>query len=206
MGSDRPVCPLCIKSFPVLGGNLCRSCGRPLISEVNVCTMCRNRAFQFDSHRSLFEYRGGVREMLFQLKFRGRRRAAVIMADLFAEELVRSYDGFPVVPVPSRRGSLLNSDHIGYVCRYLKRRHKVRVFKCLRRSGGVPQKGLGYEERLVNLGKQLVLLRGPEKDSTKVVLIDDIFTTGATADECCRRLKDGGFRVVHVLTFALDLP
>ena len=144
--------------------------------------------------------------MLFQLKFRGRRSAAAVMADLFAEKLKRSYGGLTVVPVPPRRGLPRNSDHIGCVCRYLKRRHSIRVFRCLKRSGGVPQKGLGYEERLVNLEKQFLLIERPENLSSEIVLIDDVFTTGATADECSRRLKDGGFRVVHVLTFALDLP
>ena len=144
--------------------------------------------------------------MLFQLKFRGRRRAAAVMADLFAERLNQGYSRMIVVPVPPRRRQSVRQDHMGLVCRYLRNRHRITTAEWLRRSGGEPQKELDYEERLKNLKNQFELIKRPVEISGDAVLIDDIFTTGATADECSRRLINGGFKIVHVLTFAIDLP
>jgi predicted amidophosphoribosyltransferase len=77
----------------------------------------------------------------------------------------------------------------------------------VRRSGG-PQKGLHYEERLENIRGTIRLRRFGKRLGglpKRIVLLDDIFTSGATADECTRVLRLAGVREVFVLTLAIEL-
>ena len=93
------------------------------------------------------------------------------------------------------------------ISRYIARRHRIRIWRCLNRGGDVPQKALNYEQRVLNIAASGISLKGrsgPLAGASEVVLIDDVFTTGATADECARILLKGGAKKVHVLTFAQD--
>ena len=167
-----------------------------------ICTGCRDRKYNFVSHRSLFEYDGNVRDLLYYYKFRGRRRVSLVIADLFADILEKDYAHLSVVPVPSRRGV----EHIEQICRQLSGRHGISVSRCLVRKPGKPQKTLGYEERLINMRDRIGLKKGSDPPGRQVVVIDDIYTTGATVDECARCLVGAGSATVHALTFAMDLP
>jgi len=134
---------------------------------------------------------------------------SLILADQLASVLHESYPGQLVVPVPPRRRRMRERgwDHMQLISRYIARRHRIRVWRCLSRGGDVPQKALNYEQRLLNIAASGISLKGrfgPLAVASEVVLIDDVFTTGATADECARILFKGGAKKVHVLTFAQD--
>jgi predicted amidophosphoribosyltransferase len=94
------------------------------------------------------------------------------------------------------------------VARALKRDGSREILTPLVRSRGGPQKGLHYRERLENIRGTIRLRRSSGSAGglpERVVLLDDIFTTGATADECSRVLQQGGVREVYVLTLAVEL-
>lgn len=207
-GRVEPVCASCLSALPPLSGRLCRVCGAPLLSEQDTCLPCRERTFSFRSHRALFEYRGIVKDLLYQYKFQRRRRLAPLFSRLLAEGLQRLHPGLPVVPVPSRTGPFLSEGghHLERIVRLLERRHGRTVWRLLRRRGGVPQKGLGAEERRRNIRGAISLVPHPDPSwrAPAIVLLDDVFTTGATADECARVLAGAGFAEVHALTLALD--
>jgi predicted amidophosphoribosyltransferase len=78
------------------------------------------------------------------------------------------------------------------------------IAKILASKGMRSQTGLMRAERLVNVGDMFEFVeesRAISRDS-RVVLIDDVFTTGATARECCKVLRLAGFTDLHVLTLA----
>ena len=200
--SEYPVCGDCIQRFRLIDEPLCRRCGRTLISERDICTGCRGREFSFESHKSLFEYEGSVKDLLMFFKFRNRRRAGRLVADMMARQLQQYHTGQPVVPVPSRKGK----DHIYQICRYLSRGHGIQVHHCLFRKPGPPQKLLDYEERLANMKNRIGMKPGFLVPGSEAVVIDDIYTTGATVNECARCLVESGVEVVRALTFAMDLP
>ena len=91
------------------------------------------------------------------------------------------------------------------VARVLNGGDLTKVLTLLTRRAGAAQKGLHYRERLANIRGTITLRRNAASVPQRVVLIDDIFTSGATADECARVLKQGGAREVHVLTLALEM-
>ncbi len=154
---------------------------------------------------SVFPFRGIAKEALHAYKFGGANR----LARLFAREIADLYrtlalDG-PVVPVPPRRGGRRRRhDAVSRVAREVALNLGVRAVDALVRKGGVAQKDLDYAGRLCNLNGAFSPTRGMTEIDGRCVLIDDVFTTGATADECAGVLLAGGARSVFVLTVALD--
>jgi ComF family protein len=207
----HPICTNCrARLEPLAAGDRCEICSAPLISEVQRCTRCSGLSFTFRRNFSLFEYRGNVRRIISQFKFSNRRSAAPLIAHLMAPALRRVYPGLPVVPVPGSRRSVRRRgwDPMVEVARELRRAGQAEVLPLLRRYGGGAQKGLHYKDRMANI-RGTIRLRNRRRIMARVprtvVLLDDIFTSGATADECARILVQAGAEEVDVLTLAMEL-
>jgi ComF family protein len=201
-----PVCASCRSRLELIAGRRCRTCSRQLISETERCTRCRNRDYAFTCNTSLAAYTGTARRLLYHYKFKARTR----LADLFAEALADA--GLVdrescVVPVPARPRGLLQRaptrfDQTGLIARRLRRRTGCTVHNALRRSAGPPQKRLDYDARSRNVAGRIRPVT-PAQLPDRVVLLDDVFTTGATAHECALVLARCGVRETRVVTVAL---
>jgi competence protein ComFC len=206
----RPFCPVCASCLrvmhPIDAERRCRVCSLPLISEQGICTRCRNRTFAFARNLSLFEYHGDVRELLYQFKFRDRARLGSVLATFFAEALPRA--GTLLVPVPGNPVSVRARgwDPMSVIAGDLARSHGFPFRRLLARRAGAAQKTLSYEDRRSNLAGMLRLASTEAVGTDRVTLLDDVFTTGATASECARVLAAAGVQSVEVLTLAIDVP
>ncbi len=139
-----------------------------------------------------------------------------ILSGFFAEKIAGilnlKYAGIVAVPVPSDRKSFKKRgfDHIGEIADLLERKHGITIKHLLKkRIKTREQKSLEYKERIENLKGSISmnndpahLLTGPEREL--VVLFDDIFTTGATMEECSRVLKRNGVKDIVSVTVAVD--
>ncbi|MBN2351182.1 MAG: ComF family protein [Spirochaetales bacterium] len=201
------VCPDCSAAISPLSGRRCAVCSLPLVSEEDICTRCRVRRFAFDRHVSLFEYRGDVRELLYYYKFKGRERLAIFFAGFLARELEGSAPESVVVPVPSRPRTVRarGCAAVELLARRCAGLAGLAFTACLARGKGVSQKTLDYETRLANLAGRIAPLPAAARlAGENVYLVDDIFTTGATAHECALVLKKAGAASVTVLTVAME--
>ncbi len=209
---SRPFCPVCadcLRSLhPVRATRRCRVCSLPLISEQGLCTRCRRRLYAFERNFSIFEYRNEMRELLYQFKFRNRLRLGPVLADFFAEALKERRARGLLVPVPGNPVSVRARgwDPMVVIAGVLGRNHGFPVGRLLARRPGSAQKTLSYEERRSNLAGKVRLRRPPPAGTARVVLLDDVFTTGATASECAHLLEEAGVQSVEVLTLAIDVP
>lgn len=204
----EPLCAGCRGTLvPIPAVRRCRICSLPLISEQVLCTRCRKRQYAFGRNLSVFEYRGPARELLYQYKFRNRRRLAGTLAGFLAPVLRAQFPGLVLVPVPASTSAVRRRgwDPVAVIARCLRLRHGFRVRRCLARRAGTPQKSLRYEQRLENL-RGTVRLTGRGVPAPRLVLLDDVFTTGATANECAAVLLRSGARQVDVVSLALDVP
>ena len=210
-----PLCRLCHRTIQPLEGRRCERCSQPLTSESTLCLRCREREFWFDGNWSLFAYDGAVRELIYQYKFRNHRRLGRYFALWLARGYQARYAGLPVVPVPFRPSGKRKRgwDPIECILSHLNHTYRIPVQPLLVRANGRQQKCLDFEGRMGNL-KGRVRMRagsiGPPASNPpfhlpgSVVLLDDIFTTGATASECSRVLREAGIAKVSVLTIAID--
>jgi len=200
------ICPGCRQSLPWPGeGEHCRFCGRPLESGGQVCRECDGREWHYDEGFSLYPYRDLPRELLYQYKMKNTRQLAFFFARELQETFLAERPGIPVVPVPVLRSNLKKRgwDPVRQVAVCLRKIYSRPMLILLRRLPSASQKTLSRRDRLENM-KGRIRPRKTGPFPGEVVLLDDVRTTGATADECARVLKEGGCRRVTVLTLFRD--
>lgn len=187
----------------------CEICGIPLISEDTTCLGCRASQYFFKEHRSVFMYRETAEYLIRIYKFEPQPALSLLWA-YFLRNLIRtahadSDTNILIVPVPARRASVRNRgwDQMRLICRHLRRRYQLPSEYLLRRSGGSAQKSLNYTQRMQNLSGRITCSRTAGSIVPQVLLIDDVYTTGATVNECARVLQTAGFKGISVVTLAM---
>jgi ComF family protein len=195
------ICADCEGLYALEGGDRCQVCGRPLISEIAVCTDCRAAEHVFDKAAALYPYTRQCVKLLHAYKFRGHRALAPFFADkmLEARDLFFDralFDELVMVPVPPRDGKMKKAgwDQVEIIARILERRTRLR--RCLKRLPSASQKKLSAEDRAKNLKGRIICTKSPPQ---RVLLIDDVYTTGATLDVCASALKESGAEMVYGL-------
>jgi predicted amidophosphoribosyltransferase len=159
-------------------------------------------SFAFARNHSVFAYAAEIKDLVRSYKFSGRVRLSRLFAQFLAEAIRNEFPTASVVPVPPRPGGS-SLDPVGRMARMLRKEHGIPVLSPLVRTGGVSQKTLDLEERRKNLLGKIRVKPGFEAPQ-RTVLLDDIFTTGATADACARALCAAGCREVGVVTLAIE--
>lgn len=200
----RVVCASCAAQLPRAGAPLCRQCGEPLGDDtLDLCLRCGTRRRGFDRAMSLGPYERGWRELLHAYKFRREKAVGRWLAGELGRALAASALSFDAVThVPMTRGELrargFNPSQA--LARGVARRADVRELRLLTKVRATrPQRVLTAVERETNLRGAF---RAVRSGAGAVLLVDDLLTTGATADECARTLKAAGFERVTILTVA----
>ena len=167
---------------------------------------------QFDLHRSLFYYTGLAKTLVNAFKFQRQLRLARLFADLLAEECREADISAPLCPIPAhpwnrRRRGFSTADRL---VRCMRKRVEMPVARLLGRRISRQQKALDYSSRKANVEGMFTLrtayLSTPmARRLERVILVDDVFTTGATVSECARVLKEAGVKFVGVVTLAMEL-
>lgn len=197
------VCESCRLALTRIEAPLCERCGAPTAWPVARCAECSGRRLAFASARAAVAYDDAVRALVREWKERGLRRLAALAADLVAGSLERPGDTV-LVPVPADRDRSLKRGHepAAQLARELGRRWELPVERLLRRTrAGDRQRGLSQAARRANVRGAFAAAR-PIPIQTRVVLIDDVYTTGSTANAAASALRKGGARRVDVVTFA----
>ena len=206
---DTAVCSDCSSGIVKIEGRRCEKCGKPLISEQSLCMTCREREFLFRKNASIFEYAGTVQTLIKKYKFGGKRILAGWFAARTAEFLADTPGPFSIVPVPGNPASIRRRgwDQVAEITSVLAARYNFQVLGILYRKRSRQQKSLNFAGRCENLrGKIHTAPVGRKGARGNIILFDDVFTTGATANECVRVLQAGGHTrgEITVITIAID--
>jgi len=201
--SGEAVCPGCRMRLVPLPDPRCARCGAPVVTVSPRCPECRGRALSFTSAWAPFAYEETARRLAVALKSHGATRAAAFMAGEIALRAPPDLLRGTLVPVPAhparRRRQGLN--HAAWLGRALARAAALPLADVLERSrSSTPQVGLARRARLVNARDSVKVGRPPP--AGRLVLVDDVYTTGATLDACARALTGAGARDVAAVTFA----
>ena len=210
-----PLCSSCLEQFFLIPSRLidfnspdpqrCMKCGRPLISEKDLCYTCRINPFLNDIDRiiPLFPYTSLGQELLTSWKIKGCRGLSRIFSECFANALKKN--DFVIVPVPPRPGKIRQKgwDQMEEISFFLEKVFHRKVNRILERQNSFEQKKLGRLERKLNLKGKIRVVKGVPIPST-VILIDDLMTTGSTLDACAEALKCSGVHTVYALTLFHD--
>jgi predicted amidophosphoribosyltransferase len=195
------VCGGCTSALRRIRPPGCERCGAPTAWPVRRCAECSGRRLAFARARAAVEYDEPVRRIVASWKERGLRRLADWAAEVVAETLARPEStALTLVPAdPERR--LWRGSHAAEGLAYaLAERWQLPVAPLLVRVRGSPrQRGLTRLERRRNVASAF------EADGSvpsTVTLIDDVYTTGATANSAASALRHGGAVRVEIVTFA----
>ena len=199
------LCGECADSMPVAGGARCSRCWRPVAG----CLSCETAPPPFDSLRSAFVDRGVVPDLVRALKYRGATALAEPMAEWLAST-VGSYgmDADVIVPVPlsGLRRRTRGYNQAEELARALGRRLDMAIWPSAleRRRDTPPQaRSADAEERRRNVAGAFHA-NDPDIAGRRLLLVDDVTTTGATLAACATALKSAGARSVRALTFARE--
>jgi ComF family protein len=204
------LCQNCaIGLFPILEP-MCPRCGLPHAfseGEPHLCGNCLKRKAFFDRARAAFYYESSGRELVIKFKFNKGFYLApdlIRMAhDRITTQLNRE-DLDLIVPVPLHPKRLRNREYNQslLLAREIKKilRLPILISALIRQRWTTPQTQLPMSQRARNV-KNAFLVKRPEMVADKrVLLVDDVFTSGSTVDECARKLKQAGASRVEVFT------
>lgn len=215
-GSSRFWCGECLIRLDSLHSPLCPRCGRPFPDAPDgpdhLCGECARDSFSFDAARSAVLHSGIVRDRIHQFKFGGKLQWVPPLVDLL--EIVYPDSGFPepdvMMPVPLHVSRLRERgfNQSGLLAGELGRRLGLRVsFDLLvRKERTDPQTRLERRERLKNVRGAFAVTDRNIVRGVRVLLIDDVFTTGTTLSECAKTLKRNGASEVYALTVTRARP
>ncbi len=215
--SETSLCPACLARLPRVPRPICLYCGAPqneVPADPMHCPECSGKLRSFDFARPALMRTQETMQLIHRLKYGHANDLAVALAPVLHElweqnACLRAHDDWVLVPVPSAPQHLFSR---GYnqaeeLACALARLRGLRVLNALRRREGTrsSQTQLSAAQRLANAMASFSALpacaQGKRKLPPHLLLVDDVFTTGATARACARALRNcPGVEVVGVLT------
>ena len=206
------LCPECRQGIRWITPPFCPGCGLPYPSggPGHLCEDCLREPPYFDGARSLVVYQGPMVQAVQRLKYQKEfflTGALGWILGLYSWE-EESYDILIPVPLHRRRLRARGFNQAVLLIRACQKipadKMKLRVLRRIRPTP--PQVHLNRAERQKNVREAFRVPHPREIDQKKIMLLDDVYTTGATVNECARVLKQAGARQVSVLTLARVVP
>ena len=216
-GSEQPqLCERCLKALQACDQSHCSRCAAPLAPTALAgpdCGHCRGRKFYFSRVVAMGAYQGALQETVLRMKRLAHEPLSVAMGGLLAQTLEERgwfadrFDLVTSVPTHWLRGLLRGTNGPGLLAQAVSRRWGLRrprtLLRCRRKTR--KQGTLLTLERFRNVRGAFALKAGYDLQEQRVLLIDDILTTGATANEAARVLRRAGAADVCVAVVARGL-
>ncbi len=195
------LCCACEGRLERLGTPRCERCGAPTAWPVERCRECAGRRIAFARARAAVAYDDAAKRLVAAWKERGQRTLADLAAEI-VNDVVERPSAYTLTFVPADHDRLLRRGHnpAQRLADALGGRWQLPVVPLLRRAPGrAPQKGLTLAERRRNVRGAFAATEAVPK---AIVLVDDVYTSGATVSAAATALRKGGARRVEVVTLA----
>ena len=200
------VCSECALSLPSFEGSRCQRCYGPVADpSIDLCLRCGTQLLAVDRVFSLGPYHGDWGRLVRSFKFEretaiGRWLGERMAVALLAPNTVHEFSAITFVPMTRRDRRVRGFNQAEVLARVIAKQLNLPLIKMLAKTRETPlQSGLSAVERETNLRDVFRLLPCRQEH---VLLVDDIYTTGSTVEECGRTLKRGGVQSVVVMTVA----
>jgi ComF family protein len=206
-------CTSCSEAFPFIRGPLCPRCGIPFVSREgadHLCSSCMIKDPAYDTARAVGVYDGTLKQAIHQFKYNNRSLLAAPLGELLArhgrELLAGGYDVILPVPLHARRIRQRGFNQSLALARRVGSLWGVAVAAegLARTRWTDPQTMLPERQRLRNV-RGAFSCDAAAAAKKRVLVVDDVYTSGSTVNECAKVLKRNGARHVDVLTLARTL-
>lgn len=221
---EKQICKCCVDSMKIIDGATCIKCGRYLEWNINkdfdsrsvkngLCSECEKSLKNYSYVISCFEYNGLVKEMMHRLKYSGENRIAEVFGYYMAKKLIKDFVNFNsknlrnlvIVPVPlsPEKMETRGYNQAGELANKVSEITGINAMSALVRNRDTStQYSLTKNRRSRNIKGAFSLNIGYNVFKMHIILVDDIFTTGSTVDECAKVLNSAGASSITVLTAA----
>ncbi|UCD71310.1 MAG: ComF family protein [Syntrophobacterales bacterium] len=205
------ICQGCLRNIRFISPPICPTCGLPFpleMGEDHLCGQCLQRQWHFGSARALGLYEGTMREAIHHLKYSGRSFLAKPLVELLERGYpfidYGSYDILVPVPLHPKRLRERGFNQALLLGKAIGRREGVscRGFVLKKARWSFPQISLSLKEREENVRGSFSVADPAAVRGKRILLIDDVMTTGSTVNECARELLKAGAGEVDVFTLA----
>ncbi len=186
----------------------CLGCGQ---EGALLCCICAAKLTPVENHApkkvgritAATTYNSIAKKLVWQLKFQGAQAAAADMSMRMAA-LLQTDEHDLIVPVPTatKRVRQRGYDQAKLLARHMARQKQLPYMDCLRRSGQTHQVGASREQRLMQLRNAFQLKSGYMLGGNRIVIVDDVVTTGATLEAAASILLASGASQVDAIVFA----
>lgn len=176
-------------------------------------TIYENDSFKnyFDKHMYFFKYKGIVRNLIINYKFNEKSYLYKTFTNFFIKnqnfcDFFKSYDIIMPVPISIKRNMERGYNQSQLIAKELSKKLNIQlVNNCLIKNKNViKQSKLSKAQRLENIQGAYKIRHYKKINNKKIILFDDIFTTGSTVNECCKMLYNAKPKEICVLTIAKD--
>jgi len=205
-------CSNCLSEIRWIEPPFCSICGIPFISkevESHPCGACVTHRKYFTMARAWGAFEGSLQEAIHRWKYEGKTRLTHFFAEWMVKGLNRywepdSLDLLIPVPLYTQRLRERGFNQALLLVKELSRRTGIPYRKTIlqKKKPTIPQVNLSGAEREKGLRGAFHIIRNEELLGKSVLLVDDVYTTGATVNECSKVLLRGGAERVDVLTLA----
>lgn len=212
LSDETHICRECRDDIWTLPAPWCSVCGRPFGNPDLRCGECLLEEPPFDKHISYGGYEGALRELILKYKYGQAEKLKHLLVRLYIDVFHREIAGAAgtvdyIVPAPADTGRRRAFDPIRQMAAIVAKQLGVKLLtrKLLKVRETLPQAGLSRSQRLNNLNRAFAWTAGaPSPAGKTILLMDDVYTTGATIRQCSRVLVKEKARV-FALTLARSL-
>lgn len=210
LGSSAMFCYECSKAYFPNTKTTCKVCGKPIAeNRDDTCNICKNNKIYYIKNVSRYLYNGCVKDGILNMKFKNRQWIAFEFGKVLLKTIEAEYSNIkfdyilyvPMTPLSELKRGFNQSFEMAQI---ISKKLGIPVAtKVLYKKAGVKtQSGLKYKERVQNV-KNAFIVRNSHLLTDKIILlVDDVFTTGSTVNECARVLKRNGAMAVYSATVA----
>lgn len=199
----------CRKNIKIVRGSTCLKCGKPIKNEeAQYCSDCEKTRHYFDRGYSLFKYRS-VSGSIYRFKYSGRQEYAAFYAEEMRRHLgdvIKRLGPDALIPVPMyrRKERIRGYNQAAVLAETMGKELGIPVdMQIIKRcKNTVPMKILDEKGRKANLKKAFNIAQNEVKYNC-IILIDDIYTTGATLDAVAKVFRDKGVKRIYFVTLAI---
>lgn len=191
------------------------------ISKESICNKCKVKIKElikaktleykdkyFDLHTYIFKYEGIIRDKLLQYKFDEKSYLYKFFAEIMLNNcnLIDTCDIILPVPIHKKRFMKRGYNQSDLIAKYLAKKLNIKYCNkaLIKVKNNLPQSTLNKESRKNNVLGMYNVINSQKIQNKNILLVDDIYTTGCTLNECSKVLKHNGAKSIQVLTVAKD--
>ena len=212
------------KILDLIYPQVCGICGK--INKNSLCNKCEiklKKHFEikidnyedfstyYDKHIYFFQYEGSIRKLLINYKFNEKSYLYRSFVNFLLKkqkvfEIIKTYDIILPVPISKKRYKQRGYNQTELIAREISKRAGIElVTNCVyKERNNVPQSTLNKEDRIENVKNTYIIKNLKIIKDKRVIILDDIYTTGSTVNECSKLLKQNNVKEILVMTLAKD--